>query len=197
MLISRLSAAAGAALLAATLGACGASDSAGGTATDAAPTSSASTQATSLTITDPWVMAAPSGMTAAFGTLVNASDQDVTVVSATSDITDTMELHETVQNSDGTMAMQPKKDGFVVPAGGEHELAPGGDHLMVMKLDHALEPGQKATFTLTLGDGSTMTFTAVAKKFTGADEKYQHGDDTGGDMGGMDMGSSESPSGGM
>ncbi|MFC7639982.1 hypothetical protein ACFQX6_02210 [Streptosporangium lutulentum] len=37
-----------------------------------------------LAITDPWVKATKRGMTAAFGTLVNNTDADVTVVSGTS-----------------------------------------------------------------------------------------------------------------
>lgn len=185
MRYSRLSAAAGAAVLALALGACGSSDSEGDAASDPTASSSAAAEAGSLTMTDPWVKAADSGMTAVFGTLVNDGDEDVTVVSASSDITDMMELHETVENADGTMAMQPKEGGFVVPAGGDHELAPGGDHIMVMDLNRPLKPGEEVTFTLTLSDGSTSEFTATVKNFTGADENYQNGDM--GDMDGMDM----------
>jgi copper(I)-binding protein len=136
-------------------------------------------QAASLAITDPWVKAADSGMTAAFGTLVNSGDTDVVVMSATSEVTPMMELHETVESADGSMAMQPKPGGFVVPAGGEHELAPGGDHLMIMDLTRPVLPGEVVTVTLTLQDGSTLDIEATVKSFTGADEDYQ-GD-------GMDM----------
>lgn len=148
---------------------------------DSTPSESSSTldEAASLTVTDPWVKAAESGMTAAFGTLVNSGDTDVVVVSATSGITATMELHETVESADGSMAMQPKQGGFVVPAGGEHELAPGGDHLMMMNLTQAALPGEVVTVTLTLQDGSTLEVEATVKSFSGADEEYQ-GD-------GMDM----------
>lgn len=174
------------------LGACGsegsddatsASESSTSTTTpDAAATA---TEAESLTMTDPWVKSAEEGMTAAFGTLVNSGDSDVTIVSAETDITDTMELHETVQNDDGTMAMQEKDGGFVVPAGGEHELAPGGDHLMIMDLLRPVEPGEVVTITLAFDDGSTTDVEATVKAFTGADEEYQDGDSD------MDMGSDE------
>lgn len=193
---ARLTALLSTAVLAVGLSACGAdetTDSAGDPSASASPTTStAADEAASLTVEDPWVKSAAEGMTAAFGTLVNDGDSDITVVSATSDITDMMELHETVENSDGSMAMQPKDGGFTVPAGGEHELAPGGDHLMVMGLTRAIEPGETVTFTLTLDDGSTTEVEATVKDFTGADEEYQNGEDSGMDM---DMGDDSGDSG--
>lgn len=176
---SRLSAALGAALLTLTLtlGACG-DDSSSDSASDAGTASSSAAtphDASSLSMTDPWVKSAKSGMTAAFGTLVNNGTSDITVVSATSDITSAMELHETVQNDDGTMAMQPRKGGFTISAGDQHQLEPGGDHLMIMDLNRALKPGEMVTIQLTLSDGSTTEIDATVKNFTGADEKYQNG----------------------
>lgn len=170
----------GALALTTVLGACG-SDEATTSGSDSSGSSSTSdsasaTEAESLTMTDPWVKSAEDGMTAAFGTLVNTGDRDVTIVSAETDVTDVMELHETVQNDDGAMAMQEKDGGFVVPAGGEHELAPGGDHLMIMDLLRPVEPGEALTVTLTFADGSTTDVEATVKEFTGADEDYQDGD---------------------
>ncbi|WP_433550265.1 copper chaperone PCu(A)C [Micromonospora zamorensis] len=43
-------------------------------------------------IRDPWVKAADKGMTAAFGTLANDGDSDVTLTSATTSVS-SMELH--------------------------------------------------------------------------------------------------------
>lgn len=139
---------------------------------------------TSLILEDPYVKAADSGMTAAFGTLVNGGLKDVTVVSATSDITTMMELHETVADDSGAMAMQPKQGGFVIPAGGKHELSPGGDHLMIMDLTRPVAPGEDVTITLTLDDGSTVDVVATVKDVAGGEETY---DPDGVDMD-MDMG---------
>lgn len=183
---TRFSAVLGAAALATlALAGCGSSGSSddGGSgssstrSTDAATTSAASNQADALLVTDPWVKAADNGMTAAFGILVNNGAEPVTVVSAASDITDAMELHETVKNDDGTMAMQPKQGGFTVDPSGEHDLAPGGDHIMVMDLTRPVKPGEQVTLTLTMADGSTKDVVFTVKNFTGAEEKYQHGDD--------------------
>lgn len=171
-------AAIGAAALTLSLAACG-DDSASGTGGNAVVSSDSSVataQADFFTVTDPWVKAADEGMTAVFGTLVNDSPQEFTVVSATSEITSEMELHETVQNDDGSMGMQSKEGGFTVPAGGTHELAPGGDHLMVMDLNRALKPGETVRIALTFADDSTKELDAIVKTFTGAEEEYQHGE---------------------
>lgn len=168
-----LTAAVLAAALVPALAACG---SGSDDARDQAPTSGNSPAAkAALTVTDPWVKAAPSGMTAAFGTLVNEGSSDVTVVAATTSVNDTTELHETVENEDGSMAMRPKEGGFVIPAGGSLALEPGGDHLMLMGLTEPVEAGTTVTITLTLDDGTTTDVEATVKAFDGADEKYQNG----------------------
>jgi periplasmic copper chaperone A len=134
----------------------------------AAPASSA--PAAALSVRDPWVKAADSGMTAAFGTLVNDTAQDVTVVGVASPVSP-MELHEMAM-ADGAMVMRPKEGGFVIKAGAEHELSPGGDHLMLMKPSTPIKPGDELEFTLSLADGRTVPFRAVAKPFAGAGESY-------------------------
>ncbi|TFD10002.1 copper chaperone PCu(A)C [Cryobacterium sp. TMT1-2-2] len=138
---------------------------------DTAATSTA-TAAASLTITDPWVKSAETGMSAAFGTLANASDTDINVVSAESTAATMIELHETVADDSGAMVMQQKEGGFVVPANGTYELAPGANHLMLMGLTEPIVAGAENTFTLTLSDGSTVEFTVPAKDYSGANESY-------------------------
>lgn len=154
-----------------------------GTTEDDAP--AAAVAGDSITISDAWVKSAASGMSAAFGELVNDSDQDVTVVSATSSASPMIELHETVMSDSGEMIMQPKEGGFTIPAGGSFMLEPGGNHIMLMDVTTPLKAGDEAEFTLEFSDGSTYTFTAPAKDYTGADENYVPGDD------GMDMGDGE------
>ncbi|GIE28693.1 hypothetical protein Ait01nite_017380 [Actinoplanes italicus] len=154
----------------------------GGTTPSQAPSAAASV----LTIKDPWVKAAPAGeMTAAFGTLVNATAADITVTGVESPASP-MELHEMAMQ-DGKMVMQEKKGGFVIKAGGSHELAPGGDHLMLMKPAAEIKAGDEVTFTLKLADGTTVPFAAIAKPFAGAEESYApgHGSPSGMPMGSM------------
>ncbi|MEU7171953.1 copper chaperone PCu(A)C [Micromonospora tulbaghiae] len=151
-----------------------------GEGTTATPTvtsaTSASPAAGVLGVRDPWVKAADKGMTAAFGTLVNDGEADVTITAASTEVSP-MELHEMTMK-DGKMVMQPKQGGIVVKAHSRATLEPGGDHLMLMNLAKPVKAGDELSVTLTFADGRTQTFTAVAKPFTGAEESYApgHGD---------------------
>ncbi|GAA2996479.1 copper chaperone PCu(A)C [Streptosporangium longisporum] len=146
-----------------------------------APSAAAAAGAT-LTITDPWVKTAPKGMSAAFGTLVNPTDTEVTVVSGASPLSPMIELHEVVE-SGGKMIMRPKEGGFVIPPRGTHRLQPGGDHIMLMGVTEAVKPGARIPFTLTLKGGGTLEFTAIGKEFAGGKEDYEPGTHAEGDKG--------------
>ncbi|ROO62293.1 hypothetical protein EDC02_4268 [Micromonospora sp. Llam0] len=152
-----------------------------GPSTTAEPTPSDSpavTQTAGLVIEDPWVKAADEGMTAAFGVLVNDTDADITVTAVETAISP-IELHEMAMQ-DGAMVMREKGGGITVPAGGSHTLEPGGDHIMLMDIAEAVQPGDEITFTMTFADGGTYEFSAVAKPFAGAEESYDP--DSGMDM---------------
>ena len=141
------------------------------------PTTAASApSAAGLSVQDPWVKATDGGMTAAFGTLVNTGGVDVTVRSASSP-TSPIELH-TLVDKDGKQVMQPASGGFVVKAYTSYPLAPGRDHLMLMKPVSAIKPGDEVAFTLDLSNGQKVRYTAVAKPFVGAGESYAPGQGT-------------------
>jgi periplasmic copper chaperone A len=127
-----------------------------------------------VTMTDQWASAADSGMTAVFGRLTNSGGHDARIVSGTSPIAGHVEVHEVVPDSAGGKVMQPKQGGLVVPAGGTHELTPGGDHLMLMDLREPLTPGTDVTVTVNFEDGSTLPVTAQVRDFAGGNEDY-HG----------------------
>ncbi len=131
-----------------------------------------SDDASSLTITDTWAKAADEGMTAAFGTVTNSADRDITITAARSDAASAVELHEVVDD-----VMRPVEGGFTVPAGGSLTLEPGGLHLMFMGIPQPIIAGDDVTVTLALSDGSELEFTAVAKDFAGANEDYDGGMD--------------------
>ncbi|MFI9411096.1 copper chaperone PCu(A)C [Nocardia gamkensis] len=128
--------------------------------------------ADAVTIADQWVKAADSGMSAAFGDLINSGDTPRTIVSATSPASGRIELHEVVTDANGTKAMRPKRGGFVVPAHGRTQLRPGGDHIMFMDLHGPLRTGSETSLTLTFDDGSSTTFTAQVRDFAGNQENY-------------------------
>lgn len=167
------------AVAAAALAGCGGDTTAGADPTSSAAASTAPTNATAdsaaLTVTDPWVKATQDTMTAAFGTLTNSTDAEIHIVSATTLVSERAELHEVV-TEDGAAMMRQKQDGFRVPADGELELTPGGDHVMIMNLTEPVTAGDQVEVTLTAEDGQTYTFSALAKPFTGANESYHSQD---------------------
>jgi copper(I)-binding protein len=152
-----------------------------------------------LQLADGWVKAADSGMTAAFGTLRNDSDEDIVLTGVSSEVADMGELHVTEKDGSGEMTMREAEDGFTIPAGGEHELEPGADHLMLMGLSEPVASGTTATVTVVADDGREWEFEVPAREFSGADESYDSGgsgEDTEGteDME-MDSESTASPDG--
>ncbi|MFF0294433.1 copper chaperone PCu(A)C [Kitasatospora sp. NPDC004615] len=157
--------------------ACGSSDSSSSAKSPAASTSPSTTakaDSAPVTVKDPWVKASDTEMTGVFATLVNNTGAKVTVVSGTSTVSAKTELHE-VADVDGKPTMRPKAGGFVIEANGSHELKPGADHVMLMGLSKPVKPGDEVTVTLTLDDGKTLKFTAVAKAFAGGKEDYNSG----------------------
>jgi len=76
----------------------------------------------------------------------NAADN---LVSGSSPACGSIELHEMVMKSDGTMGMNMLDKPIEIPAGGQVELKSGGLHVMcIMKKDDMFKPG--ATIDLTL-----------------------------------------------
>ncbi len=116
-------------------------------------------------------------MTAIFGTIHNGTDKDVTVVGFTTSIDAEMnQIHEVV---DGVM--QEKEGGLEIPAGGSVELAPGGEHLMMMGVKDKVVAGDEIDVSLLLGDGTTAEMGKLpVRTMAAGEEGYE-------DMGGMDM----------
>lgn len=128
--------------------------------------------AESIVVGHAWAKAQDEGDTAVFGMVMNATSSDVTVVSAASDAATTVELHETTESADGQVVMAEIPGGLHLPAGEPLMLEPGGDHLMLMGLVKPLQPGDEITVTLTLDDGTELSFVAPVKDFSGANETY-------------------------
>lgn len=143
-----------------------------------APTASVSetpvpTQAESVTVTDAWVKAVESGMTAALGVIENVGQTDVTIVAASSTASPMVELHETTDDGTGTMSMREKDGGFPIAAGASLTLEPGGNHIMFLGVSEPIVAGDEITIVLEFADGSTLEFTAPGKDFAGANENYE------------------------
>ncbi|MBS43791.1 MAG: hypothetical protein CMH83_11655 [Nocardioides sp.] len=114
-----------------------------------------------VTLVDPWVAAAPQGVTEAYGVLVNRSTQARTLVSVSSDVTDVVELHETVVVEGGQM-LRPV-DGLEVPPQDGLALLPGEDGITLVNVERPLEDGDEVALTLTFDDGSSLDVVAPVR----------------------------------
>lgn len=145
-------------------------------------------QGAQVTIEDAWVRSTQGAddttMSAAFMTIDNEGDTDVTLVGASTEVAGTVELHE-MSMVDGAMAMQAMSDGLVVEAGRGKVLEPSGYHVMLMDLRTELAAGDEVGLTLEFSDGSEQSVTAPVKEFTEEEghyhepgtEEHSHGDD--------------------
>jgi len=103
-----------------------------------------------LTIDHPWSRATPPGAKSgsAYFTVANAGNEPDRLVSVTTEIAETTEIHE-VTMKDNVMTMRAVPGGLVVPAHGEIALKPGSYHLMLMGLKQPLVKGTPFKGTLT------------------------------------------------
>lgn len=137
-------------------------------------------EASSISLADGYCRAKEedSDMTACFGTLTNSSDKDITVESFTAPDLEgaSTELHEVVDGQ-----MREKEGGFTIPARGSQELAPGGEHLMIMNYPAPIQAGDALTFNLVTSDGSELTTEFPVREQPSGEENYAggHGDHAG------------------
>ena len=184
--------AAGAALSALLLASC--SGGAGGDASAAgSATGDRAAAADSVTVEQPWLKAADSGMTSAFGELRNDGDTAVTLTGASADgIAGEVELHETAADPQtGASSMQAREEPLLIGPGETAALEPGGDHLMLMDLQCAPMAGTELSLELQFDDGSATTVELPVRDYAGAQEEYAPGEQPSG------AGSSEAAMSGM
>lgn len=162
-------------ILAAVLGAALALSAASCGEEESVPTDSAADSG-EITVTDAWVRATTGTddptMTAAFMVISNGTDEDVILESASSPVTEMVQIHEMVM-SDGAMMMQEAPNGVTVRAGKEQMLMPGGYHVMLMNLADELAVGDEVDLSLQFSDGTTIDLSGVpVKEFTEEEGHY-------------------------
>jgi copper(I)-binding protein len=123
-------------------------------------------QDSSIRLDHPWVRRAPvmadtESKTAAYVTILNRGSAPDALVSATADAAKSVEVHET-RNMAGMMMMEPVPR-IVLPPKARVELKPGGYHLMLIGLKHALGPGQTVTLTLVFERAGPITARAEVR----------------------------------
>ncbi|WP_237204190.1 copper chaperone PCu(A)C [Rothia endophytica] len=173
--MTRISALSAVALLA--LAGCGSStDTASNQPSSSSASASASTQTAALTVEGAWIKAATGNMTGAFATLTNTGDEPITIGGASNDAAGMVQLHTTeIDPNTGTSTMKEAKDGFTIEPGASFELAPGGNHIMLMEMKCSLVAGTTSVIKLDTSAGA-IEFDAEVRDFSGAKEEYAPGE---------------------
>lgn len=113
-----------------------------------------------LAIRDAYVRSANPKSAAAFMVVENRGTGECRLTGVSSDAAAMVELHTNAEQ-DGVMKMQKIEGGIAIPAGGEHALARGGDHVMLMGLTRPLADGDAVALTLDFGDCGTRQVEAA------------------------------------
>ncbi|WP_457622733.1 copper chaperone PCu(A)C [Persephonella sp.] len=116
-----------------------------------------------LTIENPWVRAVPPNMSMTAGYMVihNNSNEDDYLIGVKSDISKMAEIHLSVEENN-VVKMKHVKE-LKIPARSKVELKPGGYHIMFMKLNKKLSPGEKVTIKLIFKKAGEKTVEAEVK----------------------------------
>jgi len=93
---------------------------------------------------------------AAYMTIRNTGDEAVTLTGISTPLAMMPEIHESKTNAAGVSSMAPAGEITIAP-GEAAELAPGGLHAMLMRLQEPMTEGESFALTLTFSDGGEVT----------------------------------------
>jgi periplasmic copper chaperone A len=118
----------------------------------------------SISTSEAWARPGPAGgETAAYLVITSTSDAADTLVSVSSPVAASVDLHETSTDASGMTGMDPM-DGMEIPAGGTVTLEPGGMHLMVTGLTDGLAVGDTLDLDLVFQNAGTVRVQAEVKQ---------------------------------
>jgi copper(I)-binding protein len=129
-----------------------------------------------LQFSNAWIRATPPNATVAGGflTIKNSGAED-RLISVTSSLAKTVEIHEMSMQGD-VMQMRQLTDGLVIPANKNITLKPGGIHLMFITPKQPLSEGQKisATFVFAKAGKKTVEFTVLKQAPSDSASEHMH-----------------------
>ena len=125
-----------------------------------------------IQVADAWARQAPmmptmghmhgdTGTGAVYVTLRNTGATPDALVGASSEAAEAVELHETIRDG-AVMRMRPVGT-LALPVGGTLTMAPGGLHIMLLRLKRALHPGDTVPLTLTFEHSTPLTLTVPVR----------------------------------
>ena len=118
-----------------------------------------------IQVTDPYARTArpgaPSG--AVYMVLENRGDAADQLLAAESPVAQIVQIHTHIEEN-GVMRMRQMADGIPLAPGNRHELARGGDHVMLMGLTRVPAAGETVPLTLRFAGGETRALEASVRK---------------------------------
>jgi|LauGreDrversion4_2_1035121.scaffolds.fasta_scaffold156859_2 hypothetical protein len=131
------------------------------------------------------------GSGAVFFMMHNNTETDDRLVAASAPVAEKAELHTHIEDENGVMQMREIEGGIAMAAGDMHEMARGGDHVMLLGLTTALKDGDTFPLTLTFEQAGDVTVDVVVdnERKPGEGQMDHDGHDMQGhDMNGMEEG---------
>ncbi|MCE7980397.1 MAG: copper chaperone PCu(A)C [Caldilinea sp. CFX5] len=144
---------------------------------EAAPAASSGQMAEAMMVHDVMAPASPlaGGNGAVYFMVMNNTAQDDRLVAVESAVAAAAELHESVEENN-VIRMEPRPDGFEIPAGGSVTLAPGGKHVMLVNLNAPLVEGESFALTLRFEHAPAISVTVpIVAPGTAPGGEHQHG----------------------
>jgi len=130
--------------------------------------------ALSIEVKEPYARATPPNTpnSAAFMTLENKTNKDISLIEVRSDIAQSTELH-TSDIKDGVRKMY-RVEKVDIPANSSTILKPGGFHVMFIGLKKALEVGETIDINLGFSNGTKQTIKAEVKNVMSHHHDMKH-----------------------
>jgi periplasmic copper chaperone A len=115
-----------------------------------------------IKIENAWLRAASKGTNSAlYFDIKNLMDKDDELLNVSSDIAKVVQIHETYRQGEN-MGMR-RVELIVIKSKSIFKLAPGGFHVMVIRLREELKAGDRKNFLLTFRNSGKIKVTAVVK----------------------------------
>ncbi|MEM4409913.1 MAG: copper chaperone PCu(A)C [Candidatus Caldarchaeum sp.] len=132
--------------------------------------------ASKIEVKDAWVGEVPpvSKVAAAYFELENKGNEDDMLVGAASDMSEFIEIHETVVDKQGVAQMK-KIDSIKIPARQEVEFKPGGYHLMLINLKNPIKKGDTVSLELHFEKAGVVRVNATVRGGGGSHEGHEQG----------------------
>ncbi|HAS62426.1 MAG TPA: hypothetical protein DCS35_07500 [Vibrio sp.] len=120
--------------------------------------------AADIMLHSPYARATPpnAATSAVFVDIMNHSDKDRAIVSATTPAAGKVELHDVIMQ--GEVMKMRQIDQIDLPAQSHISLKPGSLHIMLFELTKPLVEGEAIEIEVTFANGETQTFQAPIKK---------------------------------